>query len=94
MPVRDDERIAVAEEIVEDAWAALPVAHKTLLESIGCRQVKVVCGPIASAADDLRSSSDNAPLTPRERLDLEDSVAAWLPDLRLVLVDIRHLEGP
>lgn len=90
--MRDTELISGAEEIVESAWAALPGAHKSLLEAIGCSQVKVICGSIAATVEDLRASGGKDPLSRRDRGDLEDSLAAWLPDLRVVILDVQHLK--
>jgi hypothetical protein len=49
--MNDDEALTFAKRVLESAWADLPMAHRSLLESIGADEWSVTARPLGSYAD-------------------------------------------
>lgn len=79
-----------AVKVVERAWNDLPAAHRSLLEEIGANRRRVVDRPLGQEIADLRRSAGLRGLTPAERLTLDCALGAWVPELRLIVLDAGH----
>lgn len=77
------------------AWDQLPAAHRELLEEIGASQWQVVNGSLGWVVDRLLVSAQHRGLSQAERVSIEDALAVWVPQLRLMVLDSGHqlLEG-
>jgi hypothetical protein len=80
------------ERIINEAWECLPPSHRSLLESVGAAQRLVVWEPLGEAIDGLRRSAGLPGLGQPQRQRLRDAYAAWIPALRLVVVNGAHPE--
>ena len=79
------------EQILRWAWSRLPPANRTLLEAIGAAKWEVITEPIGSATDHrLYSANPQDGLAVQDRERLNPALAAWVPPLRLVLVNEKH----
>jgi hypothetical protein len=79
-----------AERIVQMAWTSLPPRHRRLLESIGASQWKVGEEPLGEAVDGLLHSAGHRGLARSARVRLDRAIAVWIPDVRSVVVNVRH----
>ena len=77
-----------ANETVRVAWDQLPVVHREFLEEIGASQWQVVNEPIGVAVNRFKESAGQGGLDSAARVGLEDAVAVWMPDIRIVLIDV------
>jgi hypothetical protein len=84
-----------ADETVRLAWGQLPAAHRELLEEIGASQWQVVNEPLGSVVDGLLRSCGHPGLSRADRLWMEEALAVWIGQLRLMVLDGGHrlLEG-
>jgi hypothetical protein len=82
--------LASAERVVDRAWADLPQADRSLLEEIRAEGRGVTDRPLGSFSDVLRRSAGYASF-PTAELKRQDAAAGlWIPELRLVLVNVAH----
>lgn len=72
------------------AWGALPRSHRLLLENIGIAQHEVIEVPIGTFVDGLLISAGEKGLPPIEMKNLDSAAGAWVPLLRLVLLNAEH----
>lgn len=79
-----------AEKIVDQAWEILPPAHRELLVAIRANQRAVHCGPLGSYANTLLTSAGCATLAEADELSRNEALGLWLPDLRLILINVCH----
>jgi hypothetical protein len=89
-PPIDPERLHRARQIVDLAWADLPLRQRTLLESIGAAQYDVVDRALGSLAADCLFSAGHGDLATAAREDLDQALGAWIPPLQIVLIDAGH----
>lgn len=78
------------DRIVRSAWQSLPDSHRSLLEAIGASQWQVVQLPLGVVADDLLRSAGQPLLDASVRKGLGGAVGAWVPLLRVVLINAGH----
>jgi hypothetical protein len=78
------------ENTIRSAWRTLPAEHRTLLETVGADQWKILNEPLGSAASNLLHSSGNDPPSKSEQASLNDAVGVWIPTLRAVLINESH----
>jgi hypothetical protein len=69
---------------------SLPSAHRNLLEAVGASQWQIANGPIGSAADEMLRSAGRPGLTPPVRAELDGALGAWVPGLRVLLINVGH----
>jgi hypothetical protein len=79
-----------AGKIVQKAWENLPLAHRSLLESIGASQWKIVTRPLGGAADDFLRSAGHQGLSGAAQARLDAALAVWIKQLRIVLINEHH----
>ncbi len=79
-----------AQRVVEQAWRELPVEARSLLESIRADAWEVTERPLGTYADELRRSGDFGPLSEADRRRADGAVGLWLPEPRLVLINVAH----
>ncbi len=79
-----------ARHVVEQAWRDLPVKARSLLESIRADAWEVTDRPLGTYADDLRRSGGFGVLGASDRRRADRAVGLWLPEARLVLINIGH----
>jgi hypothetical protein len=77
--------------IVEMAWKDLPPDHRLLLEEVGASQWIVVEEALGSPIDGLLRSAGHRGLSEQSRLQTDAAIAVWVPDLRIVVFNARHL---
>ena len=84
------ERLAFAKRVVDRAWADLPPADCALLEAIRAEGRDVTARPLGVYTDELRRSAGYAsfPAAVRQRQDA--AAGLWIPELRLVLINVAH----
>ena len=82
--------IARADAIIRMAWRSLPGAHRQLLEAIGASQWQVVNEPLGSAVDGFLRSGGHRALSRSDRISLDDALAVWISQLRIMVVDAGH----
>jgi hypothetical protein len=75
-----------AEELLELAWDVLPHADKWLLAACGANRWKIVDRDLGEEVADLLRSAGHV----LSRKVPAGTLAAWVPTLRLVLIDERH----
>lgn len=79
-----------AQRILDLAWNDLPRDHRTLLESIGCKQRQAIQGPLgAEVASLYQSAGLRGPSNSQQSL-LDSALGVWVQELRLVLVNASH----
>ncbi|HUC00202.1 MAG TPA: hypothetical protein VMS11_10285 [Solirubrobacterales bacterium] len=88
-----------ANDIVETAWQELPRADRNLLKAISADQWQVCGRTLGAYADELLRSAGRSSLSSAEIARLDDALALWVPDLRIVLINESHpafdgLDGP
>ena len=69
---------------------SLPPAHRKLLEAVGASQWQIANRPIGSAADEMLRSAGQPGLAPSARAKLDGALGAWVPDLRVLLINVGH----
>ncbi len=84
--------IEQAGAIVRVAWLSLPAAHREVLETLGASQSQVVNGPLGLAVNGFLKSAGLSELDRATRVRTDRALAVWIPDIRLVLIDLGHAE--
>lgn len=79
-----------AHRVVEQAWRDLPVKARNLLESIKADAWEVTDSPLGTYADALRRSGGFGALSDSDRRRADGAVGLWLPEPRLVLINVSH----
>lgn len=79
-----------ATRIVEMAWEELPTDHRRLLEEVGASQWTIVEDALGSPVHRLLRSAGYPGLCEHARCRLDPAIAAWIPDLRVVVFNARH----
>jgi hypothetical protein len=79
-----------ARRTVENAWEALPAAHRDLLIEVGASQWTIVEEPLGLPTHKLLRSAGSAGLSAARIKDTDAAVAVWLPTLRIVVFNARH----
>lgn len=74
------------------AWAELPPDHRLLLEEVGASQWTIVEEALGSPVHKLLRSAGYSGLTEQAQMRLKPALAAWIPDLRIVVFNSRHPE--
>jgi hypothetical protein len=82
--------IARADAIIRMAWHSLPGTHRQLLEAIGASQWQVVNEPLGSAVDGFLQSGGHHALSRSDRISLDDALAVWISQLRIMVLDAGH----
>lgn len=84
-----------ADGSVRLAWGQLPAAHRELLKEIGASQWQVTREPLGPVVDGLLRSAGHTGLSPAGQASMDDAVAVWIVQLRLMVLDAGHesLEG-
>ena len=77
-------------QAVQIAWAELPLEHRLLLEEVGASQWTTVEEALGLPVHKLLRSAGYTGLSEQARSRLEPAVAAWIPDLRIVVFNARH----
>jgi hypothetical protein len=72
------------------AWTSLPPEHRQLLESVGASQWKIDNESLGVSVDGLLRSAGHCGLPRTDRIGLDRAVAAWVPDLRVVVLNVCH----
>jgi len=80
--------IARADVIVRVAWRSLPAAHREVLKALGASQWQVVNEPLGLAVNSFMESAGQSGLDRAARARLENAVAVWMSDVRVVLIDV------
>jgi hypothetical protein len=88
--MNDAERLAFAKRVVDRAWADLPPADRSLLEAIRAEQRDATVRPLGIYTDDLRRSAGYASFPAAERQRQDAAAGLWIPELRLVLINVAH----
>lgn len=86
----DASRIQHATETVRLAWHDLPRPNRDLLQNVGAAQHRVVDEPLGGLADALLSSAGEPSMSRSARNDLDQALGAWIPRLRVVLINAGH----
>jgi hypothetical protein len=84
--------IEQADAIVRVAWLSLPAAHREVLETLGASQWQVVNEPLGLAVNGFLKSAGQGELDPATRVRTDRALAVWIPDIRMVLIDVGHAE--
>ena len=84
--------IEQADAIVRVAWLSLPAAHREVLKTLGASQWQVVNEPLGLAVNSFKESAGQSGLDAAVRVRLDDALAVWVPDIRVVLIDAGHAE--
>lgn len=82
--------LASADQIVQLAWLRLPATARELLEAVGASQWRVIDRPLGSVADEMLSSAGQPGLASPVRARLESALGAWVPGLRVLLINVGH----
>lgn len=88
--MNDAERLAFARRVVDRAWSDLPSADRSLLEAIRAEGRDATTRPLGVYADELRRSAGYASFPPAERQRQDAAAGLWIPELRLVLLNVAH----
>jgi hypothetical protein len=88
--MNDAEAVKFAERVLASAWAALPVAHRDLLEAIGADRSAVTTRSLGGYADDLLRSSGEGALSAADRRSCDAALGLWIRELKLLLVNAVH----
>lgn len=86
------EELERAERVLHLAWLSLPPAHRALLESIGASQWQAVDERLGVSVDGFLRSAGHRALSRSAHIGLNNAVAVWIQDLRVVLLNISHEE--
>jgi hypothetical protein len=79
-----------ATAIVSKAWQQLPHEHRHLLEEVGAAQWTIVTAPLGQAIHRLLRSAGSRGLGEKAQDQLAVAVAAWVPSLRVVVLNASH----
>jgi hypothetical protein len=88
--VNDAEVLAFARRVIDRAWADLPVGDRNILEAIRAEGRGVTDRPLGVYTDELRRSAGYASFPAAERLRQDAAAGLWVPELRLVLLNVAH----
>jgi hypothetical protein len=88
--MNDAEALVFAERVLKLAWADLPPAHRSLLESIGADGWDATARPLGTYADELLRSAGYPGLDLPSRIGRDRARGLWIPELRVVLVNAVH----
>lgn len=88
-----------ANRIVMRAWRELPSGDRELLKEISADQWEVCGRALGTYTDELLRSAGLGPLPESEIARANAALALWVPDLRVVLINVEHpafdgLDGP
>ncbi len=72
------------------AWRHLPLRHRSLLESIGASQWKVVSAPLGRAASELLVSAGETRWPPTVEREVDPALGVWLKELKIILIRDDH----
>lgn len=82
--------LAAARRVVDEAWRELPPPARSLLESIRAKAFEVTDRPLGRYASELRRSGGLDPLSPADQERADQAVGLWLPEPRLMLINLGH----
>ncbi|HET9592587.1 MAG TPA: hypothetical protein VFP17_06690 [Solirubrobacterales bacterium] len=82
--------VEFARQVMDQAWAALPPADRGLLEAIRAEQRDATVRPLGLYTDELRRSAGYASFPAAERERQDAAAGLWIPELRLVLLNVAH----
>lgn len=85
-----NQKIDTAAVVVEAAWRALPDQHRDILEEVGAAQRKIVDVALGETIHQLLRSAGSRGLNEKIKQDLSAAVAAWVPSLRVVVMNAAH----
>lgn len=88
--MNDAELLAFAKRVMDHVWADLPPADRSLLEAIRAEQRDATARPLGIYTDDLRRSAGYASFPAAERQRQDAAAGLWIPELRLVLINVAH----
>lgn len=86
--MNDAELLAFAKDVMARAWADLPSADRNILEAIRAEGRGVTDRPLGVYTDELRRSAGYASFPAEERLRQDAAAGLWVPELRLVLLNV------
>jgi hypothetical protein len=75
---------------MDQAWSALPPADRGLLKAIRAEQRDATVRPLGLYTDELRRSAGYASFPAAERERQDAAAGLWIPELRLVLINVAH----
>lgn len=84
------ETVDFARQVMDRAWAALPPADRGLLEAIRAEERDATGRPLGVYTDELRRSAGYASFPEAERRRQDAAAGLWIPELRLVLINVAH----
>lgn len=84
------ETLKFARRVMDRAWADLPPADRSLLEAIRAEQRDATDRPLGVCTDELRRSAGYASFPAAERHRQDAAAGIWIPELRLVLLNVAH----
>lgn len=84
------EELERAERVLHLAWLSLPPAHRALLQSIGASQWQAVDERLGVSVDGFLRSAGHRALSRSAHIELDNAVAVWIQDLRVVLLNVSH----
>ena len=84
------ETLEFARRVMDRAWADLPPADRDALKTIRAEQWDVTERPLGVYTDELRRSAGYASFPVPERQRQDAAAGLWIPELRLVLLNIAH----
>jgi hypothetical protein len=84
------ETVEFARRVVDRAWADLPPEDRSLLESIRAEERDATVRPLGVYTDELRRSAGYASFPAAERQRQDAAAGLWIPELRLVLLNVAH----
>src|SRR5436190_5834621 len=81
---------SAANEIMRRAWRDLPRGDRDLLKAISADQWQVCEQPLGAYTAELLASAGRGPLPADEIARADAALALWVPDLRVVLINVAH----
>ncbi|HKH64162.1 MAG TPA: hypothetical protein VKA35_01720 [Solirubrobacterales bacterium] len=84
------EPLEFARRVMDRAWADLPFADRSLLEAIRAEGRDATVRPLGVYTDELRRSAGYASFPAAERQRQDSAAGLWIPELRLVLLNVAH----
>jgi hypothetical protein len=84
------ETVDFARQVMDRAWADLPPGDRGLLEAIRAEERDATARPLGVYADELRRSAGYASFPAAERQRQDAAAGLWIPELRLVLLNVAH----
>lgn len=79
-----------ATRTVEEAWKALPAAHRDLLAEVGASQWAIVEEPLGGPIHKLLLSAGLPGLSEHELGYFASAIAVWVADLRVMVINASH----